>query len=192
MTHTIHQATIELLEDVVAGALPRHCDDPVWNWIFGSGEDLGSRMTPWLEVWMNSLIKLGDVWCVGDAVGIAALLSPDDVVDLYQTEVRTVPILNQAAEHPDRYWRFWDWITDATPNAGYRLLELSVDSGRRHEGIGSALVKHCLAIADRDGESINLVAASRTAADYFQQFGFQVVHEGQPPGGGPTAWVMSG
>ena len=58
MTHTIHQATIEMLEDVVAGALPRHCDDPVWNWIFGSSEDLGARMTPWLEVWMDGLIKL--------------------------------------------------------------------------------------------------------------------------------------
>ena len=79
-----------------------------------------------------------------------------DVVDLYQAEVRTVPILNQAAEHPDRYWRFWDWITDATPNAGYRLLELSVDPGRRHEGIGSALVKHCLAIAHRDGDKFVL------------------------------------
>ncbi len=139
---------------------------------------------------MDALIKLGDVWCVGDAVGIAALLSPDDVLDLYQAEVRTLPILNQAAEHPDRYWRFWDWITDATPHPGYRLLELSVDPGRRHQGIGSALVRHCLDIAHRDREPINLVAASQTAATYFQRFGFQVVREGQPPGGGPTAWVM--
>ena len=191
MSHTIQQAPIQMLDDIVAGALPRHCEDPVWIWIFGSGEDLASRMTPWLEVWMDALIKLGDVWCVGDAVGIAALLSPDDVLDHYQAEVRTLPILNEVAAHPDRYWRFWDWITDATPRGGYRLLELSVDAGRRHEGIGSALVKHCLDIAHRDGERVSTVATLHSAVEYFKRSGFEVVHAGQPPGGGPTAWILS-
>ncbi len=71
-------------------------------------------------------------------------------------------------------------------------MGLAVDPVHRGTGVGSALMQHCLDIAHRDDELINLVAPSQTAADYFSRFGFQVVAQGEPPEGGPPAWIMRG
>ena len=140
---------------------------------------------------MDALIRLGDVWCVGDAAGVAVLLPLDDAVDHYQAELWTLPILAEMAEHPDRYWPFWDWATDAAPRAGYRLLELSVDPGHRRRGIGSALMEHCLTIARREREPVYTVASLQSSVEYLKRFGFEVVVKEQSPGGGPTAWILS-
>lgn len=158
--------------------------------MFGDGNDLEQRLTPWLQVWVEDLIKLGDVWCVGDAVGVAIWLPPDDVLDLYEIDARAWPIVAAMAEEPDRYRRFWEWIDNTGTLGGYRLMDLSVHPDYRGMAIGSALVNHGLEMARREAAPAYAVVPSAAAVDYFKRFGFRVAFTGEMPGGGPPAWVV--
>jgi GNAT superfamily N-acetyltransferase len=191
MPHAVTQATDDMCDDIVTALASRQRDDPTWRWMFGESDDLEQRMTPWLRVWIHDLIKLGDVWCVGDGLGIAVWLPPDDLVDLYEIDARAWPIVVAMAEDPDRYVRFWEWIDNTGMLGGYRLIDLYVHPDHRSQGIGSALVNHGLDMAKREAARTYVVVPTGGSVDYFKRFGFKVAFAGEMPGGGPPAWVVA-
>ncbi len=190
MPHGVTQATDDMSDDIVTALVTRQRHDPTWRWMFGDGTDLEQRLTTWLRVWIEPLIKLGDVWCVDDGAGIAIWLPPDDDVDLYEIDTLAWPTVVAMAQDPDRYHRFWDWIDATGTLGGYRLMDLYVDPAYRGRGIASALMNHGLALARRDGMPAYAIAPTAAAVDYFERFGFTVAFVGDVPGGGPTAWVV--
>ena len=63
-------------------------------------------------------------------------------------------------------------------------------SAWRGHGIGSALIRHGLARADAVGQGSILETGTATNVVLYEHFGYRVVDEGDPPGGGPHIWFM--
>jgi GNAT superfamily N-acetyltransferase len=86
----------------------------------------------------------------------------------------------------------WEWIASMLPDEPFWYLDhLAVERGSRWTGLGTALIEHGLAMADRDGASAFLETARPENVGYYERRGFRVVADETVPRGGPHLWFMS-
>jgi len=72
----------------------------------------------------------------------------------------------------------------------YYLQFIGVKQKFQGQGVGSALLKQGTRICDRVQMPAYLESSNILNVPLYQRHGFEVIHEGQIPGGGPTAWFM--
>lgn len=70
------------------------------------------------------------------------------------------------------------------------LLLLGIDPPDQGKGIGSTLLAPELAEADRRGEPCYLETSKESNLPFYQRHGFEIVHSGRVPDGGPACWTM--
>jgi ribosomal protein S18 acetylase RimI-like enzyme len=79
---------------------------------------------------------------------------------------------------------------DAPPRHWY-LWFLGIDPARQGQGIGAALIEPILTQADADGLPCYLESVNARNVPFYKRHGFEVVVEGDLPGGGPRFWTMT-
>jgi predicted N-acetyltransferase YhbS len=67
---------------------------------------------------------------------------------------------------------------------------LGVTPSSQGQGLGSALVRHGLALADADGVAALLETGNPDNIGYYRQFGFEVWRQEAAPDGGPVVSFM--
>ena len=67
---------------------------------------------------------------------------------------------------------------------------VAVDPACQGRGTGTALIRHGLALADRDGVPAFLETGKPRNVPYYERLGFRVAEEGDAPDGGPHMWFM--
>ena len=72
----------------------------------------------------------------------------------------------------------------------YYLQFLGACQAHQGQGVGSALLKQGTRICDQQKIPAYLESSNILNVPLYQRHGFEVIHEGQIPGGGPTAWFM--
>jgi predicted N-acetyltransferase YhbS len=70
------------------------------------------------------------------------------------------------------------------------LMVLGVDSEKQGQGVGSKLIAPGLARADADRLPCYLETMKTRNLDFYGKHGFEVVHAGEIPKGGPPFWTM--
>jgi ribosomal protein S18 acetylase RimI-like enzyme len=187
----IRRAGPERLADL-AGLLGRAFeDDAMIQWPLGFTGTAAS-IAAMFEILYEVPIHSGMVWEAGEAEGVAVWVPPGHADDLMEAD--RLARERFAAMVPDggaRYAALWEWIDECLPAEPVWYLDaIAVGQERRGMGVGSALVRFGLAMADRDGVAAFLETSRERNVAYYERFGFRVTHDGDAPGGGPHIWFM--
>jgi GNAT superfamily N-acetyltransferase len=177
---------------VLAAVLARSfADDPMIRWPFHD-RLVDARAEPLFAAILAEYQRVDMVWEAGDGAGVAVWIPPGSDAGLEQMNVATrdaiPPLTDDGAE---RYHAFWGWLESHIPAEPHWMLDMvGVDPARQGQGIGGALIRHGLDLADRDGVPAFLETGNPRNVPSYERLGFRVTDEGDAPGGGPHIWFM--
>lgn len=200
MTDGVHQLDDSRFVEA-AGVLARSfLDYPMWQWILPD-EQHRQRVMP---LWSREAIiwgqLAGETVVVGSPIhGIALWARPgmaDIDVDPDSTLGSNWPEVEDAIG-PTGVRRF-EMMVDIQrplrekhiPPGGWYLSCLGVDPARQRSGAGSALLNDMFARLDADGVATFLETEKAANVPYYLKHGYEIVHEGGLPDGGPAYWCF--
>ena len=182
-------AAVPPLAGVLARAFAR---DPMVTWPLVTGDDLPARIRAMFEAVDTPFAAEGWMLEAADGLGVMTLLPPGS--SSLEEELAEAAAPAMAALAPDggaRYDGFWAWIWSMLPDEPHWLLDqLAVEPDAQGRGIGGALVRHAINRAEADGLPLFLETATTGNLALYRRFGFQLMAEGDAPGGGPHVWFM--
>jgi ribosomal protein S18 acetylase RimI-like enzyme len=169
-------------------------EDPAWGWVLPDARRRATLL-PWLFR-IGFDVTDAEVWTTpGRVLGCARWLPPG------RPEVRVIPMLRALVATPLRlreatsrflaYGRAVEAMRSETvPGEHWYLAGIGVDPSSQRQGIGGSLLAPGLAAADRDGIPAALLTNSERNLSFYAEHGFEVIHEGETPEGGPHAWML--
>jgi len=187
----ITRAAPERLQ-TLAGVLGRaFIDEAMIQWPMGGGASV-EQITTLFAFLYEGAIEQGFVHEAGDGEGVAVWVPPGGGAVLLEADVaakdRYGPLVPDGG---DRYESLWSWVAERLPDDPLWYLDaIAVDPSRQGAGVGGALVRHGLSLAERDGVGAFLETSVERNVTYYERFGFRVIDEGDAPGGGPHIWFM--
>ena len=166
-------------------------DDPMFLWPLGS-QSSEDRITGFFRAFDERLSPLGWLWEAGDAVGVAGWIPPGSDAEMMEIDRELRPeIAASTDDGGTRYEAMWEWIAENFPEEPFWYLDhIAVEAEQRGGGVGTALIQHGLAFADRDGVPAFLETGRPGNVAYYERRGFRTISKGAAPGGGPHIWFM--
>jgi ribosomal protein S18 acetylase RimI-like enzyme len=170
-----------------AGALVARAfrNDPAFLYICPDDPELRYRQSAWMnERWARVLGPLGACEISQGGEGVAMWVPPSASPDpSLWTQIRTGLIWAPLHYRPRQAPRGLRLLADLT--ARHRAMEcphwelniLCVDPSAQRSGVGSALVRHGLERADRDGVPAYVITHNPANVAYYTRFGFEVVQQ---------------
>ncbi len=168
-------------------------DDPVSQFMFRSPgrSRRGLRSFFTREVGLQYLPH-GHVYTAGDGGGVAVWGPPfrprRPVLELLQLLPTSVHLLGPHAPAAIGFLLAIDAHHPKEPH--WYLANLGVEPDRQGKGIGSSLLADGVARVDAEGLPAYLESSKERNVPLYARFGFEVVEELRPAGGGPTLWCM--
>jgi GNAT superfamily N-acetyltransferase len=161
-------------------------DDPMLVWPFGPGKT--EVITDFFRAFDERAAALGWLWEADAGLGVAAWIPPGSDEAMMDIDRSIRPAL-AAAEA--RHGEMWEWIAGKFPDEPFWYLDhIAVDAGHRGDGVGTALIRHGLSFADRDGVPAFLETGRPENVAYYERRGFRTLMDADAPGGGPHIWFM--
>jgi ribosomal protein S18 acetylase RimI-like enzyme len=187
----IKPATFERVPDLARLLGRAFADDPMFLWPLGSQASV-ERITGFFRAFDERLSPLGWLWEAGDGAGVAGWVPPGSDAEMMEIDRELRP---EIAAHTDdggkRYEAMWEWIAGHFPDEPFWYLDhIAVEAEQRGAGLGTALIQHGLAFADRDGVPAFLETGRPENVGYYERRGFRTTSDGNVPGGGPHLWFM--
>ena len=161
-------------------------DDPMLVWPFGESEL--EPITNFFRAFDEQTAELGWLWEAGDGLGVAAWIPPGSDEAMMEIDRSMRPSLPAVdTRHAD----MWEWIAGNFPDEPFWYLDhIAVDTSHRGGGVGTALIQHGLAFADRDDVPAFLETGRPEKVGYYERRGFRTISDADAPGGGPHIWFM--
>ena len=151
--------------------------DPATRWAVPDGDRYVNVMLAFVIAFGGKVaIERGTAFVIGDFLGAAIWVPPDAGVD----EEATGAIFARYVEEPhlSAVFALFEKMSDHHPKEAHWYLPLiGVDLPNQGRGLGSALMKHSLALCDRDRLPAYLEATSRTSVPFYQRHGFELIAE---------------
>ncbi len=164
--------------------------EPMMLWSSGDGGDLADRFTRQYRWFIEQPLANGMVWETAEPGGAAVWIPPTGTEEWEQSLFDDQRVAD-VAEDMVRYTRFWSWIAEHQPDeSAWHLDTVAVDSSKRGQGLGAALIEHGLAFARRDRVPAALETGNPRNVPYYESHGFRVAQALAAPDGGPTVWFM--
>lgn len=86
---------------------------------------------------------------------------------------------------------FWEWVWGHIPDERHWFLDvLAVAPKHQGRGAGTALARFAMRRAAADGLPLLLDTGLERNVGFYQALGFEVMAEGDAPGGAPHVWFM--
>jgi GNAT superfamily N-acetyltransferase len=190
--HMVERATLEGVPRLASMLGRAFSDDPMFLWPFGS-DATRTHAEAFFLAFDERLAPLGWLWTTPALDGAAAWIPPGEDEAMMDIDRELRPSIAPLA--PDggaRYEAMWEWIASMLPSEPFWYLDhLAVEADVRRSGLGTALIEHGTALAERDGVLAFLETARPENVGYYERRGFQVVADEDVPGGGPHLWFMS-
>jgi len=164
-------------------------NEPMVRWPLA---DRNAAVGPMFASLASDYVTSQVVWVDSDLRAAAAWLPPEMAVDTTDFDER---ILAAIAAYTDdgggHYVRFWTWVAEHMPDEPVWFLDvLGVTPSAQRHGLGDALVRHGLALADADGVASLLETGTPQNVGYYRRFGFEVWHQEAAPDSGPVVTFM--
>lgn len=180
---------VPALAGVLARAFVR---DPMATWPLVTRDDLPARIRTLFEAVDTPYAARGWMFEAADGLGVMTLLPPGSSAREQELGALTAPVM--AALTPDggeRYDRFWAWIWSLVPDEPHWLLDqVAVEPTTQGRGIGGALIRHAIDRATEDRLPLFLETGVPGNLPLYRRFGFEIMTEGDAPGGGPHVWFL--
>jgi ribosomal protein S18 acetylase RimI-like enzyme len=72
----------------------------------------------------------------------------------------------------------------------WTLVFLAVEPAQQGKGLGGILIQPILARSDEEGIPCYVESANERNLNFYKKHDFNIVNQGQVPGGGPLVWIM--
>jgi GNAT superfamily N-acetyltransferase len=195
MAVPIVQATIDRLPRVVSMSARAFIDEAMFCWVLGEVDDPLSAMEAEFVAMHAAAADLGCLWEAGEALGAAGWISPEASSAFWESckafTSQGAGLAAYATDGGRRYEMLYECLHSHEPREPVWTLDtLTVEPTQQRGGIGSALIKHGLALA-RGSRCASILETTRPElVGYYARFGFVVTSEADLPEGGPHVWFM--
>jgi GNAT superfamily N-acetyltransferase len=154
---------------VVASAF---ADDPVERWLWPEGNEYAAHFPAFVEAFAGPAFDGHTAWMLDECSAIALWLAPgaepdgDSIASVLSETVAAV-------KHEDTF-AVLQQMEDNHPSAPHWYLPwLAVEHGRQGEGLGSTLLKQCLAHVDASGLPAYLETPNPRTIPLYERHGFK-------------------
>jgi len=181
-----------------AAALARaFFEDPSWVWALPANDRRGRVQAWFFRAAVRYGLRYGEVHTTERAEGAAVWLPPGGTelraLRLMRVGLQLMPL--KAGLSPfSRLVAMGSVLADRhrqdAPFEHWYLWLLGVDPPRQGQGLGSALVRPVLKRADGEGVRCYLDTTLERNLTFYRRHGFDVVHAGAFPKGGPRFWTL--
>jgi ribosomal protein S18 acetylase RimI-like enzyme len=173
-------------------------DDPPEVWLFPD-EARRRRVLRWdFGVALRYGLRYGETYTTpGHPEAVAVWLPPDRPLT---STIRMIIVGGVAAPFVLGFTAFRRFLSLSglmeklhkrdVPKRHWYLMVLGVDPPRQGQGVGGDLIQPVLALADRDELPCYLETSKEINVRFYEKHGFEVVVEGDLPGGAPKFWTM--
>ena len=154
-------------------------DDPFVRWIMPNARDFISDSKRHPRRAYSAAFEAGTVFVAGDFAGAALWIPPGAKPDRSEeTEQAESTVEAGRPIFPPEFPELISRSASYCPGEPHWYLALiAVDPAYRGHGVGTSLLKHCLAIVDSDGMPAYLESTNRTNLTLYRRFGFQPLAE---------------
>jgi len=158
-----------------------------------------SRYLPWyLENALNCALRYGEVFVDAELSGVLYYLPPGhtklSIWEYTQNGFLLTPVLLGLRNYV-RSMECEEFVASTHEKimpgrSHYYLWGLAVDPARKRKGVGTALMKHFMEIADIANKPIYLETHDEANVAYYQRLGFTLVHTDTIPRYNLRIWCM--
>ena len=162
--------------------------DPVGRWAYPAAQQYLTYWPRFIEAFGGRAFSHGTAHalegCLAVALWLPSGVGPDELaISAVMDESLTGPIRHEVDDLFEQMGRFH-------PSAAHWYLPLTgVDPMAQGRGLGSGLLRHALAICDRDRLPAYLEATSPRSRDLYERHGFRVLGTIEA-GSSPPMWPM--
>ena len=170
--------------------------DPLFTWVFPDSATRPAALQRFLRVPLEYGLRYGRVTTSHEAKAACVWLPPGSgmtIPRMMRSGMLGVPFRTgfgpflkfmTANETMDKIHKA------RVPEPHWYLLVVGVDPELQGQGVGSAIVREGLALADRASTLCYLETSERRNLAFYERLGFVVLEEATLGKGGPKAWAM--
>ncbi len=193
MLATVRLATPADATTIVETLTDAFHNDPTWSFAFDDPAQRPRQYRRWWGLFVEGALRYDATWLADDGAAVAMWIPPGGEELSAEQAERIEPLLREiAGDRADLILSALDLFDAAHPHdePHYYLTMFGTRSDRRGEGLGMALLRHCL--AEIDGRHLPAYLESSNAANNhrYEAVGFVRHGEFTMPGGGPTVTTM--
>lgn len=168
-------------------------DDPTWSFVFADPATRAAQYRRWWGLYIEGALRYDACWLADDGAAVAVWIPPGATELSDEQEQRIEPLLRELlGDRADLALETLDRFDTAHPHdePHYYLTLLGTRSDRRGEGLGMALLRHCLEEWDRQGLPSYLESSNPANDHRYGRLGYRRTGEFRLPGGGPVVGTM--
>ena len=165
---------------------------PLTRWVLRDPRDL-VKVRSYVAILVATSGPGSLAFCEREGRGAAVWVQPGRWRNGFMRRARHVPALlglTGLARAPGRFFQLSRVARDHPPEPHYYLELVGVRPDTRGAGLGDALVRAGLALADAEGVAAHLHTSNRRAIPLYERCGFSVSGELQLGASGPLVWAM--
>ncbi len=188
-------ADVERVAPMLARAF---ADDPLFVWIEPDGERRAAFLTGFMRAlaWRSHLFAEA-LTTAGEIFGASlwkgpelGRLSPEQLARSGLDRVHEL-LGEAAAERFERGMGHVEALLERDLREPHWYLGvLAVEPAHQGRGLGGRLMRPILERAAAEGVAVTLETTRAGNVAFYQRYGFEVLHHGDLPGGGPPFWTM--
>ncbi|MDR0777930.1 MAG: GNAT family N-acetyltransferase [Methanomassiliicoccaceae archaeon] len=156
------------------------------------------RLTWYMKNVLNSAIRYGEAFVTPDITGALFMLPPGHTRLTTNEYIKSGFLMTPLVMGYRNYKLSNEcekFVADTherqmNGREHYYLWGLVVDPGTQRKGVGSALMKIIIDKADTKNVPIYLETHDKNNVDYYERFGFKLIHTGTITGHGLEFWCM--
>lgn len=170
--------------------------DPMFTWVFPDAATRPAALQRLMRVPLETGLRYGRVTTSHDAKAACVWIPPGPGITIprmirsgglgvpFRTGFGPFGKFMTANEVMDKIHKA------RVPEPHWYLVVVGVDPELQGQGVGSAIVREGLALADRESKPCYLETSERRNLAFYERVGFVVLEEATLGKGGPKAWAM--
>ena len=153
--------------------------DPFVRWLMPNSLDFLRDSKEHPRRTYSKAFDAGTIFVIGDFAGAAVWLPPGSEIDRpADTELTESSAADSSHDFPPEFPELMAQSSAYRPSAPHWYLGLiAVDQAYRGRGLGTLLMKHCLAFVDHDGLPAYLESTNIANTSLYKRFGFKQLAE---------------